>query len=193
MKDDYLWDKSGEPDPEIEHLERVLSQLRSTRGAQELMPAFEKLPRRGASSLTKFLAVAAALAFVLLALGVFSFIQRQSVKPDAGDSKLVMAKPSTPAPPVTVQAPAEGSGEIKQAKSDAVVTVGTPVVKSVRPPLQSRLRTTNRQRESTVNEREQSEGLMAKEQLLKALEITSSELDFVQKKVQGDEKQGPSS
>ena len=28
MNDDYLWDRSGEPDPELERLERVLGEYR---------------------------------------------------------------------------------------------------------------------------------------------------------------------
>lgn len=191
MKDDYLWDKSGEPDPEIEHLERVLGQLRSKRSAQELMPAFEKLPRKGSGTLPKLLAVAAAMAFALLALGVFSVIQRQSRKQESGNSQLVMANPAVPESAVKDDAPANGSGEAKREESDPPLTVAAPSVK--RSPLESRRRGVNRRREALINEREESEGLMAKEQLLKALEITSSNLDFVQKKVQGDEKQGPSS
>ena len=29
MRNDYLWDGSGEPDPEVQRLERVLSEFRS--------------------------------------------------------------------------------------------------------------------------------------------------------------------
>lgn len=36
MSDDYLWDGSGKPDPEVERLERVLSPLRSGRPAPEV-------------------------------------------------------------------------------------------------------------------------------------------------------------
>lgn len=194
MKDDYLWDKSGEPDPEIEHLERVLGQLRSKRSAQQLMPAFEKLPRKGTRTWSKPLAVAATVAFALLALGVFSLMQRQSVKPDSGSSRIVMANPpATAPPPVIEQATAGGSGKTGQPEQAPLITAGTPSIRPRRSPLQTRLRNAGRGREATINEREQSEGLMAKEQLLKALEITSSEIDFVQKKVQGDEKPGPSS
>jgi FecR protein len=32
MSDDYLWDKSGKPDPDVEHLENVLGRLRSSPG-----------------------------------------------------------------------------------------------------------------------------------------------------------------
>jgi hypothetical protein len=29
MNDDYLWDRSGEPDPDVERLERVLGEFRN--------------------------------------------------------------------------------------------------------------------------------------------------------------------
>jgi hypothetical protein len=35
MKDDYLWDRSGEPDPEIERLEKLLSRFRHRRPAPD--------------------------------------------------------------------------------------------------------------------------------------------------------------
>jgi len=38
MRDDYLWDGSGEPDPEVQRLERLLSEFRSDRTAPELRP-----------------------------------------------------------------------------------------------------------------------------------------------------------
>src|SRR5215470_306358 len=41
MRDDYLWDGSGEPDPEIQKLEAVLSRLRHDRPA----PAFPAIPK----------------------------------------------------------------------------------------------------------------------------------------------------
>jgi hypothetical protein len=36
MRNDYLWDGSGEPDPEIQRLERLLSEFRTSRPAPEL-------------------------------------------------------------------------------------------------------------------------------------------------------------
>src|SRR5215471_5475151 len=41
MRDDYLWDGSGEPDPEIQKLEAVLGRLRHNRPA----PAFPAIPK----------------------------------------------------------------------------------------------------------------------------------------------------
>lgn len=52
MSDDYLWDKSGKPDPEIEKLERTLARLGHPGGPLELperieAEAPERKPRRG--------------------------------------------------------------------------------------------------------------------------------------------------
>src|SRR6185503_7862242 len=49
MSSDYLWDRSGEPDPEIRHLEEALGTLRSKRPSQK-WPAGSNLramPGRG--------------------------------------------------------------------------------------------------------------------------------------------------
>ena len=60
----YLWDGSGMPDPEVVRLETLLSQLRHD-GALAPLPV--RQPRRGASTRTVALAVAAAAAVVLIA------------------------------------------------------------------------------------------------------------------------------
>src|SRR5690348_11079825 len=46
MSDDYLWDRSGEPDPEIQRLEEVLGVLRSKRPAVEwpVQPKIRVMP-----------------------------------------------------------------------------------------------------------------------------------------------------
>ena len=61
MNDDYLWDGSGEPDPAVERLERVLSPLRSDRAAPEL-------PAAGRQRFAGMLATLAAAAALVLAL-----------------------------------------------------------------------------------------------------------------------------
>jgi hypothetical protein len=62
VSDDYLWDGSGEPDPAVERLERVLSPLRSDRPAPELPAAAGRRPFGGA------LPALAAAAALLLAM-----------------------------------------------------------------------------------------------------------------------------
>ena len=183
MKDDYLWDKSGEVDPEIEHLERVMSGLRSKRTAQDMMPAFENLQRTRPRSFSKLMAIAATVAFAALALGAFAFIQRESQKQDTGSQPIAMVSPvpaeTASAPPAAINAPKE------QDESQPPV-LGVSSTRPKRAATETRRRAVNRSLEASVHEREQAEGLMAKEQLIKALEITSSKLNFVQKKVKGN-------
>ena len=46
MRDDYLWDKSGEPDPELERLERVLSPLAHRRPSPNFLDKARIFPAR---------------------------------------------------------------------------------------------------------------------------------------------------
>lgn len=190
MKDDYLWDKTGEADLEIQHLERVLGSLRHTRTSKDL-PAIDIRPRPRPRVLPKMMAIAATLAFAVLALGVFIALQRQAKKSEANDANVAMVNPVEPpqavepseAPTKEVVAPQD------QNPASALVKVSNagakPTAKFIR------RRSVNRGREAYENE--QAEGLLAKERLLKALEITSSNLSVVQKKVRGREGLGPTS
>lgn len=193
MKDDYLWDKKGEPDPEIQHLERVLGQLRHRRTAQDL-PAFEIKPRIEPRPFSKLLAIAATLAFAVLALGAFIIFQRRSENTQADDARVVMANPA-PSQPLIEQSevPVKEQDASQSQSSSPLITIKTGEANPKPAPLIARRRNLNRSREASINEREQAQGLMAKERLIKALQITSSKLDFVQRKVKGNERPGPSS
>lgn len=190
MKDDYLWDKTGEPDPELQHLERVMGQLRHRRTAEDL-PAFE-IPRTQPRMISKVLAIAAAFAFAALALGAFAALHRQSKNVDVKGGPVVMVNlpssnvESSDAPIRAADAAQQQNNQVEQVKVSDTNPKSTTVVGA-------RRRDINRSREALISEREQAEGLMAKEQLIKALVITSNKLDFVQKKVKGDERRGPSS
>jgi ferric-dicitrate binding protein FerR (iron transport regulator) len=78
MNEDYLWDKSGEPDPEIEQLEKALGSLRFKR-PQEPLPLPATTPRWSFRlSFSPALAAAAALLILLLAGGVWLSLRRSS-------------------------------------------------------------------------------------------------------------------
>ena len=66
MNDDYLWDKSGEPDPQIQQLEEILGTLRH-------QPRPLNLPRR--RNYVPLLAIAATVVVALLAGGLWTQIQ----------------------------------------------------------------------------------------------------------------------
>lgn len=68
MNDDYLWDKSGEPDPQIQQLEEILGTLR-------YQPKPLQLPRQ--RNYRPWLAIAATLVITLLAGGLWLRIQNQ--------------------------------------------------------------------------------------------------------------------
>jgi hypothetical protein len=181
MKDDYLWDKTGEPDPAVEHMERVLGQLGHRRTASK-PPAFEVKPGITARPISKLLAIAAALAFAALALGAFLVFQRPSEQRDA---PVVMATTVPSQSFIEPRAVPATEGEETKGQNDSLVK-NSAAYTNPKPAAQaSRRREVNRSREPGINERVQAQGLMAKEQLIKALQITSSKLDVVQKKVQG--------
>jgi hypothetical protein len=62
MNDDYLWDKSGEPDPQIQQLEEILGTLRYQPKPLQLAPRRNYLP---------LLAIAATVAVALIAGGLW--------------------------------------------------------------------------------------------------------------------------
>lgn len=68
MNDDYLWDRSGAPDPEVEHLEQLLGRFRHT----QVMPDFPAiLPAESRPRTSRISWPLAAAALVLFALGLW--------------------------------------------------------------------------------------------------------------------------
>jgi hypothetical protein len=76
MNDDYLWDRSGEPDPEVERLERVLVNYRYQPKPLSTALRSQLSPRR--SGWIKLTAIAAAILIVLAGLWIFK-VQNHSV------------------------------------------------------------------------------------------------------------------
>ena len=83
MNDDYLWDKSGEPDPEIKKLEEILGTLR-------YQPKPLQLPRR--RNYLASLAIAGTVVMALLAGGLWTQIK-------TNEPIIPAVAISTPAPP----------------------------------------------------------------------------------------------
>lgn len=115
MKDDYLWDGSGEPDPEIEHFEKVLGRYRYQ--AKPVGAAFDQqlLPRR--ARFWPKLAVAAAI--ILMALAGFWIVrQQQKAAPDKA-SYADNQSPVRPQEQPQQQAPAPRLTELPAPKAQA--------------------------------------------------------------------------
>lgn len=90
MNDDYLWDKSGEPDPQIQELEVILAPMRYQPKPLEL-PA-DDFRRRNYFPL---LAIAATVLIALLAGGVWLKLKKQQSDPPQ-EAKSVPSFPSVP-------------------------------------------------------------------------------------------------
>lgn len=180
MNDDYLWDRTGEPDTEIQELEEVL-------GALRYQPKALRIPEeqlRSSWSVPK-MAIAAALATILVGASSWLMFSRRST---TGDHKSVAT------------APAEKV--LKAQPEDSTTPVNDPVAK---PPI-TRSVTPNKRRAggmqkmmlagnkrvrrsksagSELTGKDLADARAAKEQLLLALRVASAKLSLAQKKAQG--------
>jgi len=177
MEDNYLWDRSGEPDPEAQELEEILGTLRYQPRPLEI-PANVRLDRR--RSFFPAMAIAAALALLAILLGLwFSFNRRQAALPiQARDSQTDQnrnARPPQLAPnnqalptPVAVVSPKPTGVQKRESPRNLLAankTRGT--------------HTQIRQPALTAQE------LAEKEQVLIALRLVSAKLNLAQRKAQG--------
>ena len=177
MNDDYLWDKCGEPDPEIQELEQILGTLRYQPKELEI-PADIRPPRK--SYVTRGLAIAAVVALLVLGLGVWQATRRVA-KPEV----VAEVKPTNVESTVKEPKPESSTGNVEQTKpSDQLESGAAP------PRRRSRSAPArNRQLErmpAKLSESEVAEAKAAKDQLILALRVASSKLNQVQKKTQGN-------
>lgn len=193
MKDDYLWDRSGEPDPEVQQLEDSLGEMRYQPRPLEL-PAGLQTGRK--HFFFPRYAIAAAVAMVVLSLGIWLAIQRQQpTNVAAGNSK-----ESGPAE-VKSNTPQEGNVEDSQRAAVSPIdekklstlsaknNTPTPTAITNEPQLRP-VRVANNQQRRVVrtprmSAEEIAEAEMAKERLMLALRLASSKLNYAQKKTQG--------
>ena len=150
MNDDYLWDKTGQPDPEIQQLEEILGSLR-------YRPKPLALPRR--RNYFPLLAIAASLLLAILVGGIWLRVRSRN---EAPPQQAKVDAPATPKPDVTPVLPENKS--------------------AVNQPLQATNRIHRRRPEPRMIDRE--EALMAKEQLMLALRVTTQKLLLVRTKTQ---------
>ncbi len=155
MNDDYLWDKTGEPDPQIQQLEEILGTLR-------YQPRPLALPRK--RNYFPLLAIAASLLLALLAGGIWLRVRSRNEAPPqqaqiAPPEQKAVKPNEAPKPP-----------EVRSASN---------------PPLQAHNRIHKpRSASSVLPEREREEALMAKQQLMLALRVTTEKLHLVHTRTQ---------
>jgi len=194
---DYLWDKTGKPDPEIQQLEEILGTLRFQPRPLGI-PAQSEVRRNGDffRHFGSRLAIAATIVIVLLGLGLWFGLQRLQ----RGQPQTMAKNPNTPGPSVN---PASTSARTPNEKQNQVVRLPDsdqkPGDKSRRHRVNSALLATNRARNEArkqavrnpqlaVNEQE---GKAAKDQLMLALRVASAKLNFAQRKTQSTNPRDP--
>jgi hypothetical protein len=164
MKDDYLWDKSGEPDPDIQKLEEILGSLRYQPQPLEI-PEDLRISRRQ-RNYVPLLAIAATVVVALLA-GIIWFSVRTKEAPQEQHA----IAPVIPAPPKEKVNVTTGD------KEDPIpARPAKKVAKNPKP--------RNRAYTSVAKKREREEALAAKEQVLLALRLASEKLNLAHRKVQ---------
>ncbi len=189
MKEDYLWDKTGE-DPEIQRLENALQVFRYKETAPPALPAkiipFERKISRRFFRLA--FAFAACAAFVIVSLSVWLQISSE---------KIEVAKDSTEttAPQISKKVSDEIADEKpddlivkkvevpKQSAEQKIIKVRKLVPASVR---QNKPIAQNIQVEKPTDKLTKDEKY-AYDQLMLALSITSSKLKLVEEKIYGVE------
>lgn len=155
MNDDYLWDKTGQPDPEIQQLEEILGTLRY-QPKPLVIPDEVRIPRR--RNYFPLLAIAASILLAIVAGGIWLRVRSRNEAPKQ------QAKVETPTP-IPFEAP----------KAPQNRSAGNPPILAVN-------RIHKRRSASSVVNRE--EALAAKEQLMLALRVTTEKLRLVQVKTQ---------
>ncbi|HEY0377033.1 MAG TPA: hypothetical protein VGC87_08755 [Pyrinomonadaceae bacterium] len=203
MNEDYLWDKTGEPDPEVERLEQKLSSLRFKRPAEPLpLPAAAPRNLFRLSFQQPALAAAAALVFLLLAGGLWLGLSRRAASTadqnaaatgTAPEEKQAEQEASGPRPPLGPELPPNAveprDERVKMSVSQAPVINRGPRVQRHASAAVRQL--VVRRNATPGQEKLARRGEEAKAQLIKALHIASDKLNEVQKKIQESQEQRP--
>lgn len=162
MKDDYLWDKSGEPSEEVERLEGLLSAYRHK---PEPLVLPQVLPESGGGSgLPKWLGIAAA-ALLVVGFGIWMGLRQKPVN---------IAKGSVP---VESKAPAVDLPRIPP-----------PVTKVEKnePPEDAEFARNDEANYSAQRRAAERRGRIAREKVLFALQVTSSKIQMIDRKLESD-------
>jgi len=165
MNEEYLWDKSGEPDPEIAQLEEILGTLKYKPRPLDLSDQVKPASR---NRYLPLLAIAAALVIALV-VGLI-WLRTTSTKDDHQQITHV-ERPTVPSNPPSSEVARQdneqkAAGPVNETKSSVVA------------------RNTRRLRSPKVIA-PSKEALEAKEQLMTALRLASEKLSLAQKKTQG--------
>ena len=169
MNEEYLWDKSGEPDPEIQKLEEIMATLRYQPKALDLG---DEVQARRVNRYLPLMAIAATLLFVLLAAGLWLRVRSKTV-PQFNNASIESPKPQQVNP------------SIQENKANDVVASAPNKSKGDLPPQPKQVKHVRTLRDSNMTALERQQALEAKQQLMIALRLTSEKLNLAQRKAQG--------
>ena len=196
IEDDYLWDKTGEPDPEIQQLEEILGLLRYQPRPLEipvdLPPNIHiQRERKFFRGFAPGLAIAATIALMVLGLGLWFGLQRlqRSRPPEIVQTpnKPAVSTPSTAPSPSQVQdtsATISGSTDRKHNDSPHRQGLNQSQLAGNRNPDAGRRLIRDQLKDSAVAENDLREAAAAKDQLMLGLRVACAKINFAQKKAQ---------
>ena len=158
MNDDYLWDKSGEPDPQVKELEEILAPLRYKPTPLEIP---EKFPVERKRNYVPLLAIAATVLIALIAGAVWLRLRTEKSTPPQEQAKAIPSAPS--APPV--------QSVVQEVTPTPEVVKNTPLPKK---PI--------RRYKPALTKQDREEALVAKEQVMLALRLASEKIKLAQRR-----------
>jgi len=170
MNDNYLWDRSGEPDAEVRELEELLGTLKYQPQPLRIPSTLRAGRRRRFIPLT----VAAAIALMMIGAGLWIHFGGSHARP------VIQARDNQPAPAANQTAPpASGDESATSTPPDRNIKAD-----QVRKPNPSRVARNNprhiRSTPAPLTEQELAE----KDQVLIALRLVSAKLNLAQRKTQ---------
>jgi len=169
MNEEYLWDKSGEPDPEIQELEQILGALRYQRKPLDLS---DEVQPRSRNRYLPLIAIAATLLIALIAGALWLRVRSKTV-PELNNAQTESPKPQQVTPNIE-----------NKKTNDILASVPGKPSRAPRPKVKE-VKHSQSLDASNMTAGERQQALEAKEQLMIALRLTSEKLNLAHRKAQG--------
>jgi len=169
MNEEYLWDKSGEPDPEIEELEQILGVLRYQPKPLDLT---DEVQLRSRHRYLPLIAIAATLLIALIAGSLWLRVRTRTV-PQLNNVRMEEPKRQQVIPNID-----------NKKTNDILATVTGKPGREPRPKVKE-VKHSRTLEASNMTASERQQALEAKEQLMIALRLTSEKLNLAHRKAQG--------
>ena len=181
MKEDYLWDRTGTADEEIEELEQLLGTLKYQ--PQQLEIPAGAIVRQKPFSFRP-LAIAATIAILLLGAGLWRSLQKPS-EFQATNSGNTSAPNQSLNSEKAIPISAPPLGELARESTRIAKVKTTNRVRHYSLTASARHSRHTTQTEPRLGANEVAEAQAAKEQLMLALRVVSAKLTVAQKRTQG--------